>query len=61
MVQRTESEIKAYVDGYKACYKNFCECLKGRKSVTDAVRKMEIYLAAVIGVVEERREDAEIH
>ena len=57
MVLRTESEIKAYVDGYKACYNNFCECLKGRKSVVDAVRKMEIYLAAVTGVVEERSED----
>ena len=61
MIQRTESEIKAYVDGYKACYKNFCECLKGRKSVIDAVKKMEIYLAVVTGVVDERREDAEIH
>ena len=57
MIQRTESEIKAYVDGYKACYKNFCDCLKGRKSVVDAVRKMEIYLAAVTGVVEERSKD----
>jgi hypothetical protein len=56
---RTESEIKAYVDGYKACYKNFCECLKGRKSVVDAVRKMEIYLAAVTGVVEETRKETE--
>ena len=60
MVQRTESEIKAYVDGYKACYNNFCECLKERKSVVDAVRKMEIYLAAVTGVVEERRQDEQI-
>lgn len=59
MEVRTESEIKAYVDGYKACYNNFCECLKGRKSVVDAVRKMEIYLAAVTGVVEETRKETE--
>ena len=57
MEVRTESEIKAYVDGYKACYKTFCECLKNRKSVSDAVRKMNIYLAAVTGMVEERSGD----
>jgi len=24
---RTEEEIKAYVEGYNACYKKFCELL----------------------------------
>ena len=52
MVQRTESEIKAYVDGYNACYKDFTECLKNRKSLVDAVRKMNVFLSAVNAVVE---------
>ena len=47
MVQRTESEIKAYVDGYNACYKDFTECMKNRKSLVDAVRKMDAIKAAV--------------
>ena len=47
MVQRTESEIKAYVDGYNACYKDFKECMKNRKSLMDAVRKMDAIKAAV--------------
>ena len=52
MVQRTESEIKAYVDGYNACSKYFTECLKNRKSLVDAVRKMNVFLSAVNAVVE---------
>ena len=56
MVVRTESEIKAYVEGWNACHKMFCECLKDRKSVIDAVRKMELYTTAVNGVME-RSED----
>ena len=52
MIKRTESEIKAYVEGWNACHKQFCELLKGRKSVIDAVQKMELYKTAVNGVVE---------
>lgn len=52
MVKRTESEIKAYVDGYNACYKDFTECMKNRKSLVDAVRKMEVFLSVVNAVVE---------
>lgn len=54
---RTESEIKAYVEGWNACHKLFCKCLQGRKSVIDAVRKMEIYKAAVNGVIERIEHD----
>lgn len=49
---RTPDEIKAYIDGYNACFGHFTECLRNRKSVVDAVRKMEKYKAAVNGVVE---------
>lgn len=49
---RTTEEIKAYVDGYNACYKMFRECLKDRKSVMDAIRKMDMYKAAVNATVE---------
>lgn len=56
---RREDEIKAYVDGYNDCFKRFTECLKGRKSVVDAVRKMKVYVAVVNAVVE--GEDDEVH
>ena len=52
MRHRTNSEIKAYVDGYTACFNQYSECLKNRKSVLDSKKKMEIYLAAVTGVLE---------
>lgn len=52
MRARTEAEIKAYIDGYNACYKQFTECLKGRKSVVDAVKKMNLFLTAVNNCVE---------
>ena len=52
MRHRTNSEIKSYVDGYTACFNQYSECLKNRKSVLDSKKKMEIYLAAVTGVLE---------
>ena len=45
--KRTADEISAYVDGYNACYKQFCECLKGRRSVANAVREMRIHVDIV--------------
>lgn len=57
MEARTESEIKAYVEGWNACYKQFCECMKHRKSVIDAVRKMELFTTAVNGVVERSKDE----
>ena len=45
--KRTADEISAYVDGYNASYKQFCECLKGRRSVVDAIRKMEKFVDIV--------------
>lgn len=51
MRQRTNDEIKAYADGYNDCFKQFCDCLRGRKSVMDSVRKMRLYKEAVNAVV----------
>ena len=48
---RTFEEMKAYVDGYNACYKQFKECLKDR-AVMNATAMMEVFVAAVNGVVE---------
>lgn len=52
MKARTEAEIKAYVDGYNACYKQFCECLKVRP-LWKAVKKMGLFVTAVNGCVED--------
>ena len=49
---RSPEEMKAYVDGYNACNKQFRECLKNRKSVEEAVKKMDVFVATVNGVVE---------
>lgn len=52
MNKRTDAEIKAYIDGYNDCFKQFCECFKGRKSLNDAIKKMELYRVAVNNVIE---------
>jgi acylphosphatase len=57
MNRRTEGEIKAYVDGYTKCYNDFTEYLKGRKSVADAARKMDMLLTAVKAVLEQEVEN----
>ena len=59
-MKRTEAEIKAYVDGYNDCFKQFKECLKGRRSLMDAIRKMDLFVAAVNICVETERKDNEI-
>lgn len=46
-----DAEIKAYVDGYNDAFNQFKECLKGRKSVADAVRKMKVFVDAVNNVI----------
>lgn len=56
---RTNEEIQAYIDGYNDSYYQFCEVMKGRKSVLDAVRKMKLYVDAVNKVREGK--DDEIH
>lgn len=54
--KRTPSEIEAYVDGYNACFARFCECLKNRKSVPNAVMKMRVFVDTVNGIVRGREE-----
>jgi hypothetical protein len=56
MKKRTNEEIKAYVDGYNDCFEQFSECLKHRKSVMDAVRKMRMYREAVNNVLNTEEE-----
>ncbi len=58
---RTDAEIKAYADGYNAAFNQFKECLKGRKSVSDSVRKMQVFVDAVNNVITSNgeREDGE--
>lgn len=54
MNRRTEEQIRAYVDGYNDCFNQFCDYLKGRKSVIDAIRKMRACKEAVNNVVEKK-------
>ena len=56
MTRRTPEEIRAYVDGYNDSFNQFYECLKGRKSVMDAIRKMKMCKDLVNRVVEAREE-----
>ena len=56
MRARTVEEIKAFADGYNMCFKQFIEQLKGRKSVNEAIKKMEIMKEAVNSVVEREEE-----
>ena len=48
---RTSEEMKAYVEGYNACNKLFRKYLKKEKTVEDAVKQMDIFVAAVNGVI----------
>lgn len=47
--RRTENEVRAYVDGYNACFKQFTECLK-KQSREVAVKQMEIFVKAVTSI-----------
>ena len=51
MRARTPSEIRAYVDGYNACYKQFCECLK-KRPLWKAIENMKPFLTVVNNCVE---------
>lgn len=59
LIQRTESEIRAYVDGYNACFNSFFETLDSKKyppdvavTLKECVEYMELMKAAVNGVLE---------
>ena len=51
MRARTEAEVKAYADGYKACYKEFCRCLK-KHTAEQAIKKMGVFVVVVNNCVE---------
>ena len=60
MNKRTDAEINAYVEGYNACFRQYMDCLKGRRTVMDAIRKMEKYKELINDVAfTERSEDAD--
>ena len=52
VLARTEAEIKAYVDGYNACFNHMMECFKGQYNKANVIDKMQKYLAAVNAVVD---------
>ena len=51
MRARTEAEVKAYADGYKACYKEFCRCLKNH-TAEQAIKEMGVFVVVVSNCVE---------
>ena len=58
MRARTEAEINAYVEGYNACYKQFCECLKIRP-LWKAIKKMDLFVTAVNGCAKDEHTERE--
>lgn len=59
MKMRTEAEMKAYVDGYNACFNQFIEYLKGinENPLHEIVSNMYVMKAAVNAVVEKEEND----
>ena len=53
MEPRTLDGMRGYVDGYNLCFKQFCEYLKNHDK-DEAIRKMELLVAAVNSTVEVR-------
>ena len=58
MRKRTPSEIKAYGDGYREAYKQFCHLLD-RHDKDKAIRKMKIFADAVALTVETATDTAD--
>ena len=57
MNERNEDQIRAYIDGYNDCFDQFSRCLKDRKSLMDAVKRMKTYRETVNGVIIRKREE----
>lgn len=47
MIRRTESECKAYIDGYNACFDAFMGMLESKKNKDEIIEKMELLKTAV--------------
>lgn len=53
MRKRTSEEIEAYVDGYNACFKQFCKVLPHTsKYIGESIEKMRLYVVAVNSVID---------
>lgn len=61
MEQRTVSEMKAYVDGYNACYERFAEVLlhSTGQPLSKVFQRMMIYRTAVNSVLESEVADGD--
>lgn len=58
MGKRTEEEIKAYVEGYNACFEQFCKVLPHcSKYIVEAIDKMKLYVNAVNSVIEKENKE----
>lgn len=58
MKRRTDEEIKAYVEGYNACFEKFCEVLPhSRKYIGEAIEEMRLYVVAVNSVINKENEE----
>lgn len=53
--KRTPEEMKAYVEGYNACNEMFKKYLKQERSVEDAIKTMDVFVAAVNGAMGKER------
>lgn len=51
MNARNESEVKAYVEGYNACYEHFVKALMQRGNANKAIEKMDMMKEAVNSVL----------
>ena len=47
MLVRTESECKAYIDGYNACFDAFVGMLESKKDKDKVIEKMKLLKTAV--------------
>ena len=47
MLVRTESECKAYIDGYNACFDAFVGMLESKKDKDEIIEKMKLLKTAV--------------
>lgn len=55
MKTRTYEEMKAYIDGYNACYKQYNEILSNDEEpfyIRKRIEKMKVFVSAVNGVLE---------
>lgn len=47
LVRRTESECKAYIDGYNACFDAFVEMLESKQDKDKVIERMKLLKTAV--------------